>query len=270
VIAMRSALALYLRYLEVCLRSKLEYRASLLMQVLGSLLVTAIEFVGVWALFARFGSLGGWTLPQVALLYGMVETTFAVSDLMARGFDAFPALLASGDFDRLLVRPRSTALQLAGQDLALKSVGRGVQALAVLGWAAVAIGVPWSAAKAGLLILAIAGGVCLFCGIVVAQAAMAFWTVEPLEIMNAFSYGGVEAAHYPMTVYRPWFRRFFTFVVPLACVIYLPGLVIMERSDPLGTPVALQWLAPLGGPLFLVAALQLWRLGVRRYMSAGG
>jgi ABC-2 type transport system permease protein len=267
---MLDALGLYLRYVAVNLRAKLQYRASVFMQIAGMLLVTAVEFVGVWALFDRFGSFGGWTLPEVALLYGLVEVTFALSDLGARGFDTFPSLVASGEFDRLLVRPRSTVLQLAGQDLAPKSLGRAIQAIAVLVWAAAALQISWSIGRVALLVAALTGGVCLFWGLLIAQAALAFWTVEPLELMNALTYGGVETAHYPMTVYRPWFRRFFTFVVPLACVTYLPGLAIMGRADPLGTSLVAQALAPLGGVAFLAAALQLWRAGVRRYMSAGG
>ena len=43
-----------------------------------------------------------------------------------------------------------------------------------------------------------------------------------------------------------------------------PGRVVI-----LGSPPAAQWLAPMAGPLFLLLTLQLWRLGVRRYMSSG-
>ena len=108
---MRSALALYLRYLELSLRSQLQYRASALMMTLGSLVITVIEFVGIWALFNRFGNLRGWTLPEVALLYGMIEVTFAISRMLSRGLETFPSLVAGGDFDRLLVRPRGAVLQ---------------------------------------------------------------------------------------------------------------------------------------------------------------
>ena len=66
-----------------------------------------------------------------------------------------------------------------------------------------------------------------------------------------------------------WFRRFFTFVVPVFCVSYLPGIAILGRRDPLGTPLLLQWLAPVGGVVFLVVALQLWKVGVRHYTSTG-
>jgi ABC-2 type transport system permease protein len=266
---MGNAFRLYLRYLELSLRSQLQYRMSTLMMVLGSLVITVIEFVGLWALFDRFGSLRGWTLPQVALLYGMIEVTYGLSHLISRGLDTFPSLVVSGDFDRLLVRPRAAVLQLLGRELAVRRLGRIVQGLVVLLWAAFALQVDWSAGRLALLLLAIGGGVCLFLGLSVVQATIAFWTVEPLEIMNAFTDGGAYAAQYPMTIYRSWFRQVFTFVVPLACANYLPALAIMGKPDPLGTPLVAQWLAPAAGPLFLLLTLQLWRLGVRRYMSAG-
>lgn len=76
-------------------------------------------------------------------------------------------------------------------------------------------------------------------------------------------------AQYPLTIYRPWFRRFFTFVIPLACVNYFPALAILGRPDPLGMPVFLQWIAPLIGVGFLVVTLQVWKIGVRHYRSTG-
>ena len=105
--------------------------------------------------------------------------------------------------------------------------------------------------------------------VVVVQATMAFWTVETLEIMNSFTYGGEYAAEYPLSIYRPWFRRFFTFIIPLACANYFPALAILGKSDPMRAPIALQWLAPLAGPAFLIFALQLWKIGVRHYRSTG-
>jgi ABC-2 type transport system permease protein len=261
---MRDAFFLYRRYLGVSLRSQLQYRASSTMLALGSLVITVVEFVGIWALFDRFGNLRGWSLPEVALLYGMIEVTFAIAHALSRGLDTFPSMVASGDFDRVLVRPRSAVLQLLGREFAFRRMGRAAQGLVVMTWAASALGIAWSLPKLLLMLAAIAGGVCLFLGLSVVLATIAFWTVEPLEIMNAFTDGGAYTAQYPMTIYRGWFRRFFTFVVPLACANYLPALAILDRD-----PGLAPWLAPLAGVLFLFATLAFWRLGVRRYMSTG-
>ncbi len=266
---MTESVRLYVRYIGLSFRSQMQYRASFIMLSVGQFLVTGVEFIGILVLFDRFERLDAWTLPEVALFYGMINMAFALADATARGFDQFGATVKSGDFDRLLLRPRSTVLQLAGQELTLRRIGRFSQGLVVLLWAAFAMDITWSLDKILILIGAILGGACVFYGVVILQATLAFWTTEGLEIMNTLTYGGVETAQYPLSIYRTWFRRFFTFVVPLACVSYYPALAILERTDPLGSPSAFQWLAPLIGLLFLCLCLHVWRIGVRHYRSTG-
>jgi ABC-2 type transport system permease protein len=263
------ALRLYGRYVSISLRGQLEYRASFVMQAAGQFLITGLEFLGIWALFGRFGQIEGWTLPEVAFFYGLISITWSLADAMSRGFDVFGATVKSGDFDRLLLRPRSTILQLFGHELTLRRAGRLAQGLAVLAFAVSTLDIAWSGPRVALLVFAMAGGVCAFLGLMILQATSAFWTTESLEVWNAFTYGGVTMSQYPLSIYRPWFRHVFTFVIPLGCINYLPAVAILGRPDPLGTPIWLQWVAPLAGPTFMLCCLQAWTLGVRRYQSTG-
>lgn len=266
---MLDALKLYARYIGISIRSQLQYRASFIMFSLGIFMSSLIEFLGVWALFDRFGTLKGWSLAEVALLYGLVSIAFAVAEALARGFDTFAGLVKSGEFDRILLRPRSTAFQVAGREIQLVRVGRLAQGLVVLMWAVAALEVGWTLPKIALVITTVVGGACLFAGLFVLQATMCFWTTESLEIVNTVTYGGVETGQYPLTIYRDWFRRFFTFVIPLASVTYFPALAVLDRRDPLGTSLLFQYSAPLTGVAFLFMALQVWKIGVKHYQSTG-
>lgn len=263
------ALRLYGRYIAVSFRSQMQYRASFVMLTVGHFLMTGLEFLGLAALFSRFGRLETWSLPEVALFYGMANMAFALCDATSRGFDMFASFVRSGEFDRMLLRPRSTVLQLAGHELTLRRIGRLSQGLLVLLWAAHALEIAWTPARLGLLIFAVVGGACLFYGLIVLQATLCFWTTESLEIMNTVTYGGVETAQYPLSIYRDWFRRFFTYVVPLASVSYYPALAILGRTDPLGSTALFRWMSPAIGVGFLLVALQIWELGVRHYRSTG-
>lgn len=247
----------------------MQYRASFVMLSLGHLVICAIEFLSIVMLFGRFGSIRGWSLAEIGLFYGISATSFALAEITMRGFDAFPSMVKTGSFDRLLLRPRSTVLQLVGQELRLIRIGRFSQGLIVLLWATSTLAVVWTPAKVALLVAAELGGMCLFAGLFVIQATISFWTIESLEIMNTVTDGGKEAAQFPLTIYRPWFQRFFTMVVPIACLNYLPGMVILGRTDTSGMPPLLHWLSPLAGPIFFIAALQFWKLGVRHYCSTG-
>ena len=213
-----NTLRLYRRYIGVSIRSQMQYRTSFLMTALGLLIVTTGEFFAIWAMFDRFGSLRGWRLAEVAMFYGLITVGFALAGAIGRGFDVFPSMVKSGDFDRLLLRPRSTAFQVAAGNLPLHRAGRLLNGAIVLLCAVTALDVVWTPARIALLGFAIIGGMCLFCGLFVLQATLAFWTTETLEIMNTVTYGGTETGQYPLSIYAPWFRKFFTFVVPLACV----------------------------------------------------
>jgi viologen exporter family transport system permease protein len=262
---------LYSRYIGISVRSQMQYRASFVMMAIGHFWITGIEILLIWVLFDRFKMLGdGWRLPEVAMFYGMVHVAFAIAEAVGRGFDTFPGMVKSGEFDRLLLRPRSTVLQVSARELQVMRIGRFAQGLIVLLWAAGALEVQWTLARAGLLLFAVFGGACLFGGLFVLQATFAFWTVESLEVFNTVTYGGVETASFPLSIYDKWFRRFFTFVVPLACVSYFPALGILGRDDPaLGSPAWFHWLAPLIGVSFLFVMLQFWHFGVRHYRSTG-
>lgn len=264
-----SGLRLYFRYIGISVRSQLQYRGSFVMQTLGHLTVTFAEFLAIWALFARFGSIKGWQLAEVAFFYGAVNTAFAIADSLTRGFDMAPQLVKMGDLDRYLLRPRSTVLQLLGYEFTLRRFGRFSQGVVILAVAASTLGVAWTAGKILLLLFTIAAAACLFMGLLILQATLAFWTTESLEIVNTVTYGGVETAQYPLPIYLPWFRKFFTFFIPLACVSYFPIVSIFGRSDPLGSPPWFRSVAPLAGVLFLGVALCAWRFGLRHYGSTG-
>ena len=266
---MIEALRLYGRYASASVRGQMQYRASFVMGAVGALAAVGVDFVGIVVLFSRFDTLAGWRLPQVAFLFGLVHLGFALADTVSKGFDNFGGTIRRGDFDRLLLRPRSTALQLAGEEIWLRRLGRIVLAVGVLGWASASLDVEWTAAKVALSAATVLCGAALFCGLTILHATLAFWTTETLEVTGIATHGGVETTRFPLSIYRRWFRGIFTFVVPLAAVSYFPAVAILGVEDPLGSPRWFQYAAPAIGFLFLLACLRMWEFGVRRYTSTG-
>jgi ABC-2 type transport system permease protein len=265
-----NALALYGRYVAVSLRAQAQYPTATLMLTVGHCAATAVEILGVFALFDRFGPVGGWSFGEAALFYALINITFSIADLLTRGFEVFGTdFVRTGAFDRVLLRPRSPALQLAGYEVRLSRLGRLLQGFAVLILATNLVPIEWDATTVAIAVWAVAGGVALFVGILVLQATLAFWTVESLEVANVLTYGGVQAAQYPLNIYADWFRRLLTFGVPLASVAYYPVLAILKRPDPLGAPDWLLPIAPVTGFVFLALSFLVWRVGIARYASTG-
>lgn len=265
-----SGLRLWCRFVAVSIKIQAQYPTSALLLMMGQFLATIIEIVAVWALFDRFGSVRGWTFAEVAVFYGLVHVMFAASDFLTRGLDVLGTeFLRTGAFDRLLLRPRTVILQLLGHDLRLSRFGRMAQGLLVLVIGAQYAAIDWSLSDVLMTLWAIAGGIALFFGILVVQGAISFWTIESLEVANVLTYGGVQAAQFPLSLYDDWLRGLLTFVVPLACVAYYPILTLLDRPDPLGAPAWFGLVSPLAGFVFAALSFVAWRFGIRHYTSVG-
>jgi ABC-2 type transport system permease protein len=259
-------LKLFVKYLLILFKSQMQYRTSFWLLTFGQFFIPFSVFAGLYFMFERFGQIKGWDFFEVALIFGIIHMAFAVSECLARGFDMFSSLVVSGDFDRLLVRPRSTVLQVLGSKFEFTRFGRLLQSSLVLGWAISNINVEWTTMKVVTLTFMIVSGVFIFTGIFILMATMCFWTIQGLEIANIFTDGGREMAQYPLNIYQKWVTRFFTYVIPFGCVNYLPLMYLLGRTE--GNS-ALYMLTPLAGLLFIVPCLLVWKFGVRHYRSTG-
>lgn len=257
---------LYLCYLRILLNAQMQYRTSFFLLALGQLLLPLTVFGGVYLLFARFGSLKGWSFLEVALCFSIIHMSFAISQCCARGFDNFSEMVRTGEFDRLLLRPRSTVLQVIGSQFEFTRIGRLLQSSGVLTWTLLNLLLDWNILKVLTLILMIISGVFIFTGIFILSATLCFWTVQGVEIANVFTDGGREMAQYPLNIYQKWVTRFFTFVIPFGCVNYLPLLFLLNKTE---EPYPLYMLTPLYGILFVIPCLYIWNFGVRHYRSTG-
>ena len=112
-------------------------------------------------------------------------------------------------------------------------------------------------------------GAAIFAAVWIALATVAFWIVDSIEFVNAFTYGGNFLAQYPVNIFGPWLRRLILFVVPVSFVSYFPALYVLDKEDPLGLPQALQFVSPLVAVATCLAAGLLWRNAVRHYRSVG-
>jgi len=257
---------LYYKYIRMVIRSSLQYRLSFWMNALGQFFVSFFAFIGMYLLFERFGTIAGWTFGEVAICFSVVQTAFAVTECFARGFDVFRNFIISGDFDRILLRPRGTVLQVLGSHFEITKIGRLLQSFVVLGLAVSWLQIDWSLLKIFTLVFMILSGIFIFTGIFILGATVCFFTVEGLEVVNIFTDGGREVAAYPLTIYSRWIMRFFTFIIPFGCFNYLPLLYLTGRA---GVYELFYMLAPLFGILFLLPCVVVWRFGVRRYLSTG-
>lgn len=261
---------LYWRLIGARVRAQMQYKASFWLELIGFGLVTGMEFAIIAILLARFETVGGWGVAEIALLYGLTSTAFSLAEMIGRGFDApFEVMMLRGAFDGVLTRPLGSFFQVLASEFQLRRLGRTIQAVAVLVFACTSLPIAWSLDKLLLLPLTIAAGTLIYMGLIVIGATLCFWTIKTPEVINVFTFGGEQMTSYPLSIYHPFLRRVFLFVVPLGFTNYPTALLLLGRSDPHGLPAAAAWAAPLAALAFFAVARAIWQIGVSKYTSSG-
>jgi ABC-2 type transport system permease protein len=265
------ALDIYRRLVSVQIRSQLQYRINFLIDMLATALITATVFISLAFVFQRFGNIAGWSLAEIAFLYGFVEAAFGVMDMVFSGFDPqnFGRQTRLGRFDQLLLRPVNITIQVVGSEFILRRLGRVFQGFLILYIALQSVQIEWTYAKILYMPVVFVSMICFFGGLFIIGATMSFWTVESLEAVNIFTYGGAEMMSYPMNIYPDRVRQFFTYIIPAIFLIYYPALYILDKPDPLGMPSFAPFIAPVVGSGMFVIATFFWRYGILHYQSTG-
>lgn len=264
-------LGIYLRLINIQMRSQMQYRVAFLLDAFSTLLTQSMYFVGLSLIFERFSNLGGWSLGEVAFLWGTVELSFGLMDMIFSGFDPsnFGQNIRMGVFDQILLRPLNITMQVLGREFVLRRIGRIVNGVGIFIVALNFAQIEWTLGKLLYLPWVIVGLVCFFGGLFVIGATFTFWTVDSVEAMNILTYGGSEMMSYPMHIYPDWLRRTFTYVLPAIFLNYYPALYFLNKPDPFHLPAFTPFLSPLVGIGMLAAALAFWRFGIQHYQSTG-
>ncbi len=251
------------------LRRAAQYRSSFLMQTLAQIVMTAGDLWAVLLLLERFHAVGNWSLYEVLFFFGVMQISFAVTEMINRGFGHFSTLIRTGSLDTMLTRPRSAMLQVILSELDPRRAGTVLVGAAALILSARGLGISLTAADALLLLWASFGTICLMMGLFMLEAVICFFAVQSTEIVNILTYGGRQTCQYPADVYAGWIRLLFTFLVPVVLCLQYPVCRVLGKPLAGVTPGDWVWLTPLAGPAFFGLMSLLWRWGLRHYRSTG-
>ena len=264
-----AAARVYRRMVGARIRGDLQYRLSFAMFAAGQFMVSVIDILVVLVIFEQVPALGGWTVEEVVFLTATSAVAFGLADVFVSEVEFLPIRIREGTFDKLLLRPAGSLLQLCADEFALRRVGKLAQSLIVLAIALVWVDVDWTAGRILMMPVMLISGFVIFGGVWVTFATFTFWSTEGREVINAFTYGGNYLSQYPLGIYAAWLRRVFAIAVPLAFVNYFPALYVLDKEDALNAPDFLRFVSPLVAIASVLVARLAWRTGIRHYRSTG-
>jgi len=257
---------IYVRLIVLQLRMFIEYRGDFWIGIVGAVLIQGASLVFISAIFSRIPEIGGWTVWEIALLYGFTVMAYGTRELLCDGPWMLRRTLNQGDFDRILVRPLSPALQTATLTSSIHGSGNVMLGVVVFLIAAGRADVDWTVLKVLWVVVAVICGVIIVSCVAFLANMIGFWepgtsSAFPFMISNL-----IELVKFPLELYGWAIRIGLSSILPFAFVSYYPALVLLGKDSSVR---GIGYLTPLIALLMIVVTALLWRKAIDRYQGVG-
>lgn len=262
-------LRMYGVLMRAAMRGQMQYRANFALITVGGFFYQGVGLAFLWVVIGRFGGLGGWSLQEMALLYGMRLTAHGLWAIPSAQILQIDLAVQEGEFDRYLVRPVNPLVQMLTRSFPLQTISDLFGGVIVLIAAAAASTVHWNAGAVTLLIAAVVGGALVEFAVYLAISGMSFRVVQARSPLLVAGTVMQTAGQYPTTIFPAAARAVLTFVMPVAFIAYLPAAALLGRADQIPFASWLGYCAPAVGVALAVAAYLLWMRQLRHYAGPG-
>jgi ABC-2 type transport system permease protein len=259
----------YAVLLRVGLSAALQYRADFVMTALGAVFYEAVSLAFVGVVINAFGTIGGWTLTEVAFIYGIRSMGHAIHSVLSGQLWAIDHVVRSGEFDRYLLRPVHPLIQLMTRRFQITAIGDLLFGLAVLVITAVLATIAWNPVSVTFLVAAVIGSALTESAVMLITGSVTFRLLASTPLLSVIDTVFVTFGPYPLNVLPRTVAYLLTFVIPLAFTAYLPAAILLGRTDDLYVPIWLAAASPAVGVLLYIAAAKLFSQQMRSYSSPG-
>jgi ABC-2 type transport system permease protein len=226
-------------------------------------------FVFIWVLLSRFQNLAGWSLGEVAFLYGLRLVGHGLNLLVFGYIHMLEVHVREGRFDRFLVRPIPVLLHVIVSRFPVGAMGDFVGGVVLFIAANTLIAVDWSPTALAYVTLAVVGAALLEAGLKLMVASLSFRFLSTRELVFVIDDVFNNFGNYPLKIFGGITQFVLTFGIPVAFIAYFPAAVLLRRTGEIGVDPLFAYVAPLAGALVFLLGYLVWKHELPHYSSAG-
>lgn len=245
---------------------RLGYRADFLISLVTTTIASVFGLGVVVLLFRRPGGVGGWNYHELLFLYGYSLLPLALFNLLSINIYYFPEnYLIQGKFDRVLLRPVHSLVQILFEQFRLEALGDFALGLGIIFYSAPYLHHTFTAVDIAYVAVSALCGAMLYVAIFLMLTCVSFWFEDRAGIIPPI-YNMLAFGRYPLDIYSDIIKFFLSWIVPFAFATFYPVAYLLGRVE--YQLYGLVWL-PLICAAFSIGAVTLWNRGVNRYGSTG-
>lgn len=255
---------IYRKILLQDFKSKLSYRADFWISMVGMIGTNIAGFITFWIMFQNFPSIMGWSYFEMLFLYGFSLLALTPVQCFFDNNWNLRDYVYTGDFIKYCFRPINIFFYYMSEIFDAKGIGQFIFGIGTLVYAWSNLNLKLSFFIIIKLIVAWITSSLFMIALMNVAAAACFWIQNSSYIIvTAFKFK--DYAKYPITIFGPFFRFIFTFIIPIAFIAYYPSMMFLRTDE---IPL-LTWLSPLIGILFFYLSYRIWMKGAKSYSGTG-
>ncbi|MBP1996572.1 ABC transporter permease [Paenibacillus eucommiae] len=239
-----------------------QYTSNFVIEALTSLLELTIGLLTLSIVFSKINLLGGWSLPEMLLLYATWILGLSFYHTFGQNIAELSNYIRTGAFDLILMKPVHPLFHMVCLGLNTKELSRMAYGIVIL-IVAVNIGnFPVEPYTWFIYILMV-----LFCNLLnfalyATAVSVCFW-LGYLPSLYGILFSFTNVMQYPLDIYPSLIRLVFI-VLPLSFTSYFPAMYLLDKHGG-----SMGFLTPVIAIIWTLLAVKLWNKGIRYYQSTG-
>jgi ABC-2 type transport system permease protein len=214
-------------------------------------------FIVQWLLLFQIKEdIGGYTLDQVMLLWGLAACTYGLSHVLFQKAFELPELIINGKLDSFLVQPKNVLLSVITSATNSSAIGDVLYGFVIMCVFSFSFG------RLGLFILFSITGAIIITAFSVLVGSLSFWIVRGEMFGTNLTNILISFATYPDGIFKGAVKFILYILIPVGMTNYLP-VHIMTNFNPLFMLTVLGYMVML-----VIVALYVFYKGLKRYSSS--
>ncbi len=238
------------------LQSVMEYRISFITQVIGMMLNNFIYFA-IWIIFfERFKEVRGWGIDDMYVTFGVLASAFGLVALLFGNAFTLSDIINQGRLDYYLSLPRPVLLHAVSSRMISSGMGDFTY-----GFISYALSGQYTWDGFLRFVLATLLAATVFAAFLILIQSLAFWFGILSGFTNLMVNAIITFGIYPTTLFDNYAKLILFTLVPAAFIGAVPAEFVRAFTwQTLGELL-------LGALVFLLLAVSVFRLGLKRYES---
>lgn len=184
--------------------------------ILFMMLNNATILVQWFILFRLRGEIGGYTMKDVMLLWGLTASSFGLSKVLFARVFSLPELIISGKLDSYLVQPKNVCLSVLTSATSTASIGDFLYGLVLMVFSGFSVG------RLVLFLLFTVTGTVIFVAFTMLLGSLSFWFVRAEMAGGQMVSGMISFMTYPDGIFRGISRFLLYFLIPVGMAVWQP------------------------------------------------